>query len=330
MDPLISIIIPVYDVEKYLHKCVDSVLAQTYRNIEVILVDDGSPDGCPGICDVYGKKDRRVKVIHKVNGGLSDARNEGLDIARGEFIAFVDSDDFISPRMIEMLYISLYKNSADIAICGVSDIYEDVPQGVLSSENYIREKKIISGELATEYILEDAVIVAHAWDKLYKAGLFKNIRFPIGKRFEDMYVTHQVIQRAQRVVLIPDILYTYVHRSTSISYTKMAQNCYDICGAYLSRLKFAKKNCPQKYDTVLKQAVTACVDLYNMKLHSPKEDVNVSFIRPFLQEHIQEIQQSALISKKFKLFSYGIVYTPFCHNQLYKVLARIRGNGRQQ
>ena len=281
MNPLISIIIPVYNVEKYLCKCLDSVLAQTYHNIQVILVDDGSTDRCPEICDEYKEKDNRVYVIHKKNGGISETRNAGLDIVNGQYIAFVDSDDSISQYMIERLYNALKESNADISVCGVEDEYEDVQKDVLTSEFYVNKKTVISGERATEYILEDIVIVSHVWDKLYKTELFSGIRFPVGRRFEDMYVTHEVINRANTVVLIPDKLYTYLHRSTSISYTKMIQNCYDICGAYLLRLNFAAKYCSQMYDVVLKQAVIGCVNLYNTILKTPKEEINISFIRIF-------------------------------------------------
>ena len=125
MEDLISVVVPIYNVENYIKKCVDSILSQTYKNLEIILVDDGSPDNCPQICDEYAQKDNRIKVIHKENGGLSDARNAGIDISKGKFITFIDSDDYIEKDYVEVLYNSIKENASDMAIGSHKAIYDN-------------------------------------------------------------------------------------------------------------------------------------------------------------------------------------------------------------
>ena len=178
---LISVIVPIYKVEKYLHKCIDSILAQTYTNLEIILVDDGSPDNCGKICDEYAAKDSRIKVIHQPNGGLSAARNAGLDIATGDYIGFVDSDDYIAPDMYEKLYNALVKNDADMAICDYQRFGNELPYDEMSLTT-----EVITGLQAMEKqntVINCSFVVA--WSKLYKSFIFSNVRFPVGKINED-------------------------------------------------------------------------------------------------------------------------------------------------
>ena len=165
MNSLISVIVPIYKVEKYLRKCVESILSQTHTNLEIILVDDGSPDNCGAICDEYAKQDARIKVIHKPNGGLSDARNAGLDIMTGEYVAFVDSDDWIGPRMYETLLQMLKLFQADIAIGGVADELEQNGKVTTVKVTNYREKPFY--ESATEAMHSFFTTAWAAWDKLY-------------------------------------------------------------------------------------------------------------------------------------------------------------------
>ena len=181
MKPLISVIVPIYKVEKYLTICVDSLLHQSYGNLEIILVDDGSPDECPAICDQYQNKDNRIKVIHKKNGGLSDARNAGLDIAQGEYVAFVDSDDFIDEDYICKLYDALQQNRASIAVCGIQIIDESnkVTEQIYVTQDKKQElytgREIIKKELQGEWVF------VTAWGALYDAKIFKELRFQCGR-----------------------------------------------------------------------------------------------------------------------------------------------------
>lgn len=213
-NELITIIVPVYNVEKYLTKCVNSILEQTYKNLEIILVDDGSPDKCPQICDEYAKKDNRIKVIHKNNGGLSDARNKGLDMATGKYISFVDSDDYIDKKMIEKLYNNLLKNEADISICNIYKIY---PNGTKIKKNLPQSEITVSDEEKYIYTYNKyGMITVTAWSKLYKKEIFTNIRYPLGKIHEDEYIIFDILKKANKISYFDEALYYYLQRTESI------------------------------------------------------------------------------------------------------------------
>ena len=182
MEKLVSIIVPVYNVEKYLSKCIDSILAQTYKNLEIILVDDGSKDNSGTICDEYSKKDKRIKIIHKPNGGISDVRNHGLKIATGDYIGFVDSDDYIAEDMFETLVSLLEKNDADISIVSFYEYYNGKLIGVRENENV----EIMNKVEAIKELLIDRKIQSYTWNKLFKKELFDGLQFPVGKNFEDI------------------------------------------------------------------------------------------------------------------------------------------------
>ena len=185
----ISIIVPFYNVEKYAPKCIESIINQTYTNLEIILVDDGSPDTCGKICDDYALKDGRIKVIHKKNAGLSDARNVGIKEATGKYIGFVDGDDYIEKDMYKYLYNLIKENNADISICGVEEVYED---GSIQDEKAKESIEILSKEDAIKELLLDKKVRSHAWDKLYKRELFENIEYPYGRKMEDIATTYKL------------------------------------------------------------------------------------------------------------------------------------------
>lgn len=231
MKPLISVIIPVYNVEKYLRRAVDSVLSQTYKNLEIILVDDGSPDECPAICDAYASKEARVRVIHKENGGLSDARNAGIDVAGGDYIAFLDSDDYYAPCFIEILYNELVKADAQVALCryevteqlDVTDgpdfkrVAEDYKEGKTESRVYDKKQMLMNQYDAH---CPDATYFIVAWNKLYKASLFKKVRYPKGKIHEDEATTYRIFDRISRGVYVNTPLYAYYSMPESITRAK--------------------------------------------------------------------------------------------------------------
>ena len=186
-QPLISVIIPVYGVEKYIAQCLDSIINQTYKNLEIILVDDGSPDACPKLCDEYSKIDKRIKVIHKKNGGLSDARNVGIDICKGNYITFVDSDDWIEKDMIEQLYSLINKFSADISICNFLRT-SDEKMKIFNKNEKI---KCYNKYEAIRELLKGHKIQDYAWNKMYKKEVFYNIRYPKGRNMEDKGTTYK-------------------------------------------------------------------------------------------------------------------------------------------
>ena len=180
--PLLSIIVPVYKVENYLQKCIDSILAQTFTDFELILVEDGSPDGCPALCDAAAAKDARIRVLHQKNGGLSAARNAGLDVARGEWIGFVDSDDYIAPEMYETLYKAVQNTGADLALCDYAAVDE---AGIPCLPPYTGlAQRIFTGR---ELLKRATNTMAQpAWNKLYRRAIFAQLRYPEGKLNEDI------------------------------------------------------------------------------------------------------------------------------------------------
>ena len=214
MNSLISIIVPIYNVEKYLDKCIDSIINQTYTNLEIILVDDGSPDNCPRICDQWALKDQRIIVIHKPNGGLSDARNVGIDMAKGEYYFFLDSDDWIRKDAIQILYSLLNEKDADISCCGVElKDEEGMSLSKWSDENC---PTLMDSDQSMEQYLSKISIGSIAWNKLYKAELFEEIRYPVGRLHEDEFTTWKLIFKSHRIAYTPECLYYYVQRKGSI------------------------------------------------------------------------------------------------------------------
>lgn len=210
---MISIIVPVYNVELYLKRCVESIINQSYTNLEIILVDDGSTDNSSIICDELKNIDERIRVIHKKNGGLSDARNAGIEIAKGEYIGFVDSDDWIEHDMFESLLLELEKSGAGVAVTGINRIYDNG----YNVNQFIRDKiEIYEGkEIIRHYLQQDSFSTA-AWDKLYRKELFKERRFPVGKLFEDAPVIYDILCNISKVVVIGKPHYHYFQRANSI------------------------------------------------------------------------------------------------------------------
>ncbi|MCL1877549.1 MAG: glycosyltransferase [Defluviitaleaceae bacterium] len=208
----ISVIVPIYNLEDYAPKCVESILCQTYENLEVILVNDGSTDQSGALCDHY-KKDKRVKVIHKKNGGLSDARNVGMDAATGEYIGFVDGDDFICPDFYETLVALLKESDADVSMLTFNKVKNGVAAPKLPPEDM---PQVYERDDALKLLLMDKEIESYVWNKLYKAELLKGLRFPLGMVFEDVCIMFQVFLRMNRLVYLKQPKYNYVFRQSSI------------------------------------------------------------------------------------------------------------------
>lgn len=239
-EELVSIIVPVYKVEQYLERCVKSILNQTYKNIEVILVDDGSPDNCGKICDMFAKQDNRIIVIHKSNGGLSDARNKGIEIAKGKYIGFVDSDDYIEEDMFENLYNLCIERNADISMVS----YREIQNGVNINENSNYSYQIIEYDKinAIKELLKDNKIKNYAWNKLYKKELFNEIRYPIKRAYEDVGTTYKLFYLANKIVWYDTPKYNYVRRINSIVSKNTYSNLKDFIDLSYERYNFLKKD----------------------------------------------------------------------------------------
>lgn len=239
---LISIIVPVYKVEEYLPKCVESIRKQTYKNLEIILVDDGSPDNCGMLCEQYAKEDDRIKVIHKPNGGLSDARNAGIDIATGRYISFVDSDDFIHPQMMELLLEAVKHEDADIGVCSWKSVKDGENEEY--KEYHIEKYENTDGRKIQDIYFEQSdlrIAYTVAWAKLIKRELYDNIRYPKGLLHEDEYTTYKILYRADKIAYINIPMYYYLSRGNSIMGDFKAAR-FAIFGAYLERIEFYSDN----------------------------------------------------------------------------------------
>ena len=215
MNELVSVIVPVFKVEPYLAKCIESILCQTYENLEIFLVDDGSPDRCPQICDEFAQKDSRIKVIHKINRGLSSARNAALDEFTGDFVCFIDSDDYIEPTYVETLLTLQRKNNADLVICEYDYAERD---GRLYDHKKITWNRVISHkDFWTLFCDSDyRIFTAVAWNKLYRAKIFENVRYLQGKCMEDNFIIKSIIEECDVIYVTSQSLYYYVQRPDSI------------------------------------------------------------------------------------------------------------------
>lgn len=224
---MISVIVPVYNVEKYLNECVDSILAQTYTDFELILVDDGSPDNCGAICDEYAASDSRIRVIHQKNGGLSAARNTGLDIAKGEYVTFVDSDDLVCKTYLECLLQALLAEQADIAVCDMVT-FADGEAPTLVEKRQASAEVMTGRDACLSIYRMDGKVPVMACGKLYRTRLFAGVRYPVGRIHEDDATTPRVLYCAEKVVLLSDCLYLYRQRAGSIMSSTFSAKRFDI------------------------------------------------------------------------------------------------------
>ena len=285
MNDLISVIIPVYNVEKYLEKCINSVINQTYKNLEIILVNDGSTDNCPYICDEFAKKDNRIKVIHKQNGGLSSARNAGLDVANGQYIGFVDSDDYINPEMYQKLYEALISQNADLSICS----YEEVTEKGKSIDGFspINDEILDANNALLKLNQEKFWYFVVTVSKLYSKNIFENIRFPENRINEDEFVIHEIFYNCKKIATIPNKLYYYVQRSGSITKSKKTIKNFDVIYAMFARVEFYKLN---NLNSLIPGAVKVCESMYvNIRM-------NIKY------KNLLELKQILLFDKKVKNF----------------------------
>ena len=249
---MISVIVPVYKVEQYLDRCIESIVNQTYRDLEIILVDDGSPDNCPAICDRWSKIDSRIKVIHKENGGVSSARNVGLDNADGEYIGFADSDDYLDPKMFELLLNALVSDGSDISVCSSFAVAEN---GEIKTDASA-ENKVCSQEEAVKLI--SYKMNNSLWNKLFRRKVFDGCRFDEGHTFgEDHLILLQALKNTRKVSFINDSLYYYVQRSNSTTGSKFSERSFDQVFMKDALYDFAKENFPYVADYYRKLCFTA-------------------------------------------------------------------------
>lgn len=265
---MISIIIPVYNVSKYLDKCLQSVVTQTYSNIQIILVNDGSTDNSGEICDKWKKEDNRIEVIHKKNGGLSSARNIGIEKAQGKYLMFVDSDDIVSDNLCELLHNLLLENDADLAICNTYHIF-DSDNFMFQRDNKIEMVYCFDKNEAICNLWYQNIFLPSAWGKLYKKELFKQIRFTEGIIFEDIDIMHEIFYLCNKIVYTDVKAYGYVHHENSITTKKYNQKdnvILDICEKIM---KFAVNKNTKIQQAAQSYYVTGALRVY---LNAPDTD----------------------------------------------------------
>lgn len=261
-------IVPVYRVESYLDTCVASIVNQTYRNTEILLVDDGSPDKCPEMCEDWKKRDHRIRVIHKANGGLSDARNVGIDAAKGAYIAFVDSDDWVDLHYLECLHDAIRQTNADVAACDVRRVYRESETTESGPQQW--NTQILTPKQAIKDILQNRRARSVVWNKLYRKEILLGERFEVGRLHEDEFFTYRIYDKANRVAYVDLPLYNYRQRAGSIMASSSIRHL-DVLDAFLERIRLLQRKYP---DLVLRDKVNfcmVCINLYDMMPENEKK-----------------------------------------------------------
>lgn len=284
MEQKVSVIVPIYNVQNYLDKCVQSIINQTYTNLEIILVDDGSPDECGITCDQYADKDSRIKVIHKKNGGLSEARNQGMACATGKYITFVDADDFIHRRYVEILMDVAMRKHADIVV-GDFELFHNAE---CCKDKSIDEVDILQSQVLTskclydkEFIRTKRMILTVAWGKLYERKLWEGIVYPVGKIHEDTFTTYKLMERAYKIVYLQQPVYYWRENVNSITRGKFTLSHLDDIEAFGEQLEYYYNTGKKRHvEIVLGSYFESFFWCYNRMI---EEHVDLSELKKFLE-----------------------------------------------
>lgn len=319
MNPIISIVLPVYNVKPYLEKCVNSVCKQTYKELEIILVDDGSTDGCSELCDELGKRDTRIVVIHKENGGLSDARNAGTLRATGEYISYVDSDDYIKETYIEYLYKLIQKYDCKMSLCTHIVLQENGKNEEIGDGT----DEVLSSECCLERMLYHDVIDTSAWAKLYHIDLAKKFLYPKGKLFEDIGNTYRFFLESGKIACGYKPQYYYMIRSNSIVTGSFNMKKLDLLEMTDKMAEAVGQKYPNLKDAIIRRQVYARFSTLN-QMKNTTEHVEIrNEIIAFIKEHRMEIMHNPKAPKRDKIamFLLGIGYPVyrFCWNLKVKM-----------
>ncbi len=287
MEGKVAVIVPVYNVEDYLQQCLKSIVAQTYKNLEIILIDDGSTDNSPQICDEWANEDKRIKVIHQNNKGLSESRNIGVSVSTAEYISFVDSDDYIDAEMIEKCMNIVCSDDADIVVfdvckvnekCEIISNTEDFTEGMIS-----REEALI--------LLAEGKIHDYAVNKIYKRNLFDNIGFPIGKRFEDIATTYKIFMNAEKIYCLQQSIYFYRKREGSITETMSSIALRDLFEVRKNRYYDILKIDGNAARKALESTIISALRFYDRCLWDNVDPEAMNDAVEFLKEHKREAGQ---------------------------------------
>ena len=301
---LISIIVPVYKTEQYLDRCVESIVSQTYKNLEIILVDDDSPDNCPQMCDAWAEKDNRIKVLHIENKGVANARNQGLDIATGNFIGFVDSDDYIEPDMFETLLNNLTDNNADISLCGYQ---------INEEENAVANLRMVTPLDAMKLICMGDYKYGVLWNKLYKKDLIKHIKMPDFVCCEDLIFNYYVFKNAQSIVECDSKLYHYFQNDESTVHSKFGIGAFDAVKSKEIMVEEQQGTSLEEY--AVRGLVSSCFVVLSGVIQSGKCSDKYDDLRNLILKHRQDIYSSDLYTKKDKIKTFILSISPKLYNR---------------
>ncbi|MBE6680389.1 MAG: glycosyltransferase family 2 protein [Ruminococcaceae bacterium] len=293
---LISIIVPVYNVEKYLDECIASAVNQTYKNIEIVLVDDGSPDKSGWICEEWAKKDDRIKVFHKANGGLSDARNFGIEKSSGDILCFLDSDDYIAPTLCESVAKAFSQNDTEIVAFEINRIFEGKVFGTISNSC----SGIIETKKAVSLLLSDG-IRNYVCSKAFKKHLFDEIRFPTGHNYEDLGIMHKLFMCAKNVFSLNEKLYFYRKRSTSILGQMSNNTLRDLFIMHQRRYNDIKNVYPDLVESYNETVCMAALAFYDRSLWSKVDENELANAVNYLAQNKKDVSKTTK-NRRLKLY----------------------------
>lgn len=319
---LVSIIVPIYNVEKYLKKCIDSLLKQSYSNTEIILIDDGSTDRSPEICDEYMQKDARIKVVHKINGGLSDARNNGIKISEGKYITFVDSDDYLDEHYIEMLYRVIYESNADIVISGIKDYYEG--KEIEEDINNINYKILTKEETYKRMLLQQGMDV-NACGKLYKKHIFDNLNYPKGMLYEDIQIIDKVIEKSNIITYTEYKGYNYLQRTGSIMYGKMSEKRMSLINKTQELIELMKEKYPKNVKAAIKRYVYCNFHVLGRSILDSNFKNESEKIRKNILNYKKNIFKEKIYTKKEKIATFILIMGLPIYKEFWKIFCFFTG-----
>ena len=315
-------IVPVYKVEPYLRQCVDSILGQTFQNFELILVDDGSPDGCPMVCDAYARSDSRVRVVHKENGGVSSARNAGLNAARGKYIAFVDPDDFIQKDMLQSLLEEIEQCQADMVMCNFDTYYPPEYSGWKRVGSSFASGVMDRDAFADFMALPNNWHTCILWNKLYKRHVWENLRFPDGYIHEDEAVMHRIVERCHSIRIIEDCLYHYRQNiPTSIMGQGMRIQSIDKLAAIADRIVCASDNSWQELGkAAMGEYIYYLLELIDAFPRTKENEEYFHRMDDSLKMALPYILKSKSVSLRHKVYLSAIRVNPVIYATLKRLL----------
>ena len=316
---LISIIVPIYNVEKYLEECIESLILQDYENTEIILVDDGSQDKSSTICDEYSKKHSNIKTYHKENGGLSDARNYGIKKSNGQYICFVDSDDFVKPDYISSMYNNLKKHNVQISACGYSHYYSDKK---IVNRNFQNIERKYDKDDAQIYLNLIGYFNVAAWNKLYNKNLFDDIEFPKGKKSEDMFIMYKLIEKSGNIYYSSEEKYLYRQREGSITKNNTINtDCIEASKQVYTYFK--NKNRKKVLPYAAQLIAFSTIGVYNAILCRNGNKTEMKELRKTVIEIKKDLTYNKL-SKSRKIQLYIFLHNAFIYNIIFKIFDKQR------